>query len=212
MIGTQDLSMFQELITGYAEQSGQPLESIAAALAHMGQAGRPFLMSDRPRRKRRERDDHRGERQDENQNRETGRRGGREHRRTGPPQTGMNRYRIDVGWRDGVRPGNIVGAVANEAGIDGVDIGPIRIHDAYSTIDLPEGMPSDIYQTLQRTRVSGKPLRLRLEGEHSRDDSDGDKPRPRLDKPPGSKRPGGKRVVRSKSGDRPKRKRQKARA
>ena len=72
----------------------------------------------------------------------------------------MDRYRIEVGRDDGVKPGNIVGAVANEGGIDGEHIGPINIHDSYSTIDLPEGMPRDIFQTLQQTRVAGKQLRL----------------------------------------------------
>ena len=65
-----------------------------------------------------------------------------------------------MGRRDGVKVGNIVGAVANEAGIDGEFIGPIKIYDSYSTVDLPEGMPRDIYQTLRRTRVVGKQLRL----------------------------------------------------
>jgi ATP-dependent RNA helicase DeaD len=76
----------------------------------------------------------------------------------------MERYRVEVGKRDGVRPGNIVGAVANEAGIDGDVIGPIQIHDSHSTIDLPEGMPSGIYQTLRKARVAGKQLQIAREG------------------------------------------------
>jgi ATP-dependent RNA helicase DeaD len=72
----------------------------------------------------------------------------------------MQRYRIEVGHRDGVRPGNIVGAVANEAGIDGGSIGPIKILDSFSTIDLPEGLPRDLYQTLRNTWVVGKQLRI----------------------------------------------------
>ena len=79
----------------------------------------------------------------------------------------MERYRIEVGRKDGVKPSNIVGAVANEAGIDGEFIGPIKIHDSYSTIDLPEGMPRDIYQTLQHTWVAGKELQLSPAGEES---------------------------------------------
>ncbi|MEM6473740.1 MAG: DbpA RNA binding domain-containing protein, partial [Planctomycetota bacterium] len=52
-------------------------------------------------------------------------------------------------------------AVANEAGIESEFIGPIKIYPHFSTIDLPEGMPKDVFQTLQRTWVSGKQLRIR---------------------------------------------------
>jgi ATP-dependent RNA helicase DeaD len=99
------------------------------------------------------------------------------NRRFGPPEAGMNRYRIEVGKQDGVGPGNIVGAIANEAGIDGQSIGPIRIHDTFSTIDLPDRLPRDVHQLLQNTWVGGKQLRLRLASEAS------DEPRPRRNKP-----------------------------
>ena len=75
----------------------------------------------------------------------------------------MTRYRISVGRNDGVRPGNIVGAVANEAGIDGGEIGHIKIYGSFSTIDLPNGLPVDAIQTLQKTRVVGKQLRLKID-------------------------------------------------
>jgi hypothetical protein len=54
---------------------------------------------------------------------------------------GMETYRIDVGHAHGVKPANIVGAIANEAGLEARYIGRIDIHDDYSTVDLPEGMP-----------------------------------------------------------------------
>ena len=92
----------------------------------------------------------------------------------------MERYRIEVGKRDGVRPGNIVGAVANEAGIDGDFIGPIQIHDSHSTIDLPEGMPRGVYQTLRKARVAGKQLHIARDGEAREENSgnnEGGRPR-----------------------------------
>ena len=91
--------------------------------------------------------------------RERQERGGRASDR--PMEAGMKRYRIEVGRKDGAKPGNIVGAIANEAGMSGDQIGAIKIHDSYSTIDLPEGMPSSTFQMLQKTRVAGKQLRLR---------------------------------------------------
>jgi len=73
----------------------------------------------------------------------------------------MTRYRIEVGHRDKVKPGNIVGAVTNEGGIEGQHIGPIRIYNTHSTIDLPSGMPSDVHDILRRTRVVGRELQIR---------------------------------------------------
>ncbi|MGB7344179.1 MAG: DEAD/DEAH box helicase [Pirellulaceae bacterium] len=169
--GTRDLTMFKELLAEYSEETGKPMEMIAAALAQISQQGRSFLMRDLPKPEKREREDRKGNRREKFDREDRGERsaygkksegkfGGRE-RTLGPPEDGMQRYRIEVGRDDGVKPGNIVGAVANEAGIDGEFIGPIKIHDEYSTIDLPEGMPSDIYQSLSKTWVSGKQLQIK---------------------------------------------------
>ncbi|QDV58257.1 ATP-dependent RNA helicase DeaD [Rosistilla oblonga] len=173
MTADHDLTMFKDLLTEYAEETNKSMDQIAAALAQLAQQGRPFLVKDRPRKERAPRGEERGrgrrDRFDDDSfdRSERPRRNGKPGRQLGAPEPGMTRYRIQVGWQDGVKPGNIVGAVANEAGIAGDCIGPIQINDRFSTIDLPEGMPSDIYHTLSNTWVSGKQLRLRL-------DSDGD--------------------------------------
>jgi ATP-dependent RNA helicase DeaD len=172
-IATEDLSLFKKMISEYVDESGQPALAIAAALAQIGQEGRPFLIKDRPKNQ----SDHRDRKDQDRQQRRTAdddrhepdfrdgdsyspRSDSRRTRTLGPPQPGMTRYRIAVGRNDGVKPGNIVGAVANEAGIDGEFIGPIAIHDSFSTVDLPQGLPREIYETLKRTRVAGKQLRL----------------------------------------------------
>ncbi len=221
MIAAQDLTTFKEMISEYAEQSGKPIVMIAAALAQIGQQGRPFFMKERPKREKHDRDD-RGERP-EGRGRERferdsadgfsqrDNRANKPHgRQLGPVEQGMTRYRIEVGRKDGVKPGNIVGAVANEAGIDGEYIGPIKIHDSYSTIDLPEGMPQDIYQTLQQTRVAGKPLRLSSANDqqapsHGRYNKDH-----RSDKPRGKKLRNGKGLSGGKSPHPGKQKKRKA--
>jgi ATP-dependent RNA helicase DeaD len=77
----------------------------------------------------------------------------------------MRRYRIEVGHNHKVQPGNIVGAIANEAGLESQYIGRINIYDDYSTIDLPDGMPSEIFKDLKKTRVAGQALRISAEGE-----------------------------------------------
>jgi len=69
-------------------------------------------------------------------------------------------FRIEVGSTHGVKPGNIVGAIANEAGIDSEFIGRIDIREDHSFIDLPTGMPKKIFKDLQKVWVSGRQLRI----------------------------------------------------
>ena len=78
----------------------------------------------------------------------------------GPPEAHMERFRIEVGWRDRIKPGNIVGAIANEAGLNGRSIGRIRIFDTHSTVDLPRGMPEDVFASLRRLRVMNRELQI----------------------------------------------------
>ena len=75
-------------------------------------------------------------------------------------EKGFETYRVEVGKTHGVQPGNIVGAIANEAGIDSKHIGRIDIRDDHSLIDLPEGMPSEIFQHLKKVWVSNQQLRI----------------------------------------------------
>jgi ATP-dependent RNA helicase DeaD len=77
----------------------------------------------------------------------------------------MDRFRLEVGHKDQVKPGNIVGAIANEAEIDAEHIGSIKIYEDYSTVDLPEGMPKEIFKHLKSVWVSGQRLQIsRLKG------------------------------------------------
>ena len=86
-----------------------------------------------------------------------------ERRPPGPPPAGHVRYRLEVGNEHRVQPGNIVGAIANEAGIDSAHIGRISIFDDYSTVDLPEGMPPDTFEHLRKTWVCGRKLAISVE-------------------------------------------------
>ncbi len=72
----------------------------------------------------------------------------------------METFRIEVGSVHGIKPGNIVGAIANEAGIEGVHIGRVDIREDHSFVDLPEGMPKEIFTELQKVRVAGRELRI----------------------------------------------------
>ncbi|MBN2337471.1 MAG: DEAD/DEAH box helicase [Acidobacteria bacterium] len=82
----------------------------------------------------------------------------------GPPEAGTERFRLEVGEIHGVKPANIVGALSNESGLDGEHIGRVRIHEDYSTVDLPEGMPKDIFMLLKKVWVCNRQLAItRLE-------------------------------------------------
>ena len=92
------------------------------------------------------------------------------------PQRGMERFRAEVGRTHGVKPGNLMGAISNEAVLDSEYIGRIEIHEDHSTIDLPEGMGGDLLRTLKKVRVCGQRLRLaRLGSEKRRDATKGSK-------------------------------------
>jgi ATP-dependent RNA helicase DeaD len=72
----------------------------------------------------------------------------------------METFRIEVGSNHGIKPGNIVGAIANEAGIEGVHIGRVDIREDHSFVDLPEGMPKQVFKALQKVRVAGRELKI----------------------------------------------------
>ena len=72
----------------------------------------------------------------------------------------MERYRIEVGLRHGVKPGNIVGAISNEAGLESRYIKNIDINQDFSLVDLPFGMPKEIFTLLKRTWVLSKPMSI----------------------------------------------------
>jgi ATP-dependent RNA helicase DeaD len=72
----------------------------------------------------------------------------------------METYRIEVGATHGIKPSNVVGAIANESGIEGVHIGRVDIRDDHSFVDLPEGMPKQIFKLLQKVLVAGRELRI----------------------------------------------------
>ena len=152
-LASQDLDYFAQLIEEVEKEQEVSAVRIAAALTYALQKERP-LLPDIP-----DEAPPRGERYDtryEGQQRERP----RFDRPEGPPR--FDRYRIEVGHRHGVQAKNIVGAIANEANLEGRRIGDIEIHETYSLVDLPENMPGDVFRLLRKTRVCGQELQLRL--------------------------------------------------
>jgi ATP-dependent RNA helicase DeaD len=84
----------------------------------------------------------------------------------GKPRAGTNSsFRVEVGSAHGVKPGNLVGAIANEAGLEARHIGRIEIFDLYSLVELPAALPKKILAHLQAVQVAGRALRIREDGQ-----------------------------------------------
>lgn len=99
-------------------------------------------------------------RNDRDRDRHSGDRLERRERPARAPEENMQRYRVEVGHRDRVKPGNLVGAIAGETGLQGRMIGRIQIFDNHSLVDLPKGMPEDVFNSLQRLRVMNRELQI----------------------------------------------------
>ncbi len=171
-LATEEFGFYFQMLEQYQQEHNVPALEIAAALAHLAQGDTPFLLSNKPqrreskswdndegssgRRSRRDRD--RPSRDRKDRSRRDG--GGKDANRDHTPDKGMQSYRIDVGHDHGVKPGNIVGAIANEADIDSQYIGRIQINDDHSVIDLPEGMPKELLGDLKKVWVSGQKLNI----------------------------------------------------
>ncbi|MEX0962716.1 MAG: DEAD/DEAH box helicase [Pseudohongiellaceae bacterium] len=167
-LANEDLTIFTELLEKYQSENDKPLLNIAAALAKLAQGDTPLLLQNKPVRKaesftRIDEGDSRGRSRskpprDNTKPRSESR--ARPARDENPPEKGMERFRIEVGHKHDVMPGNIVGAIANEAGLDAKHIGRITIHDDHSTVDLPGDMPDEIFKELKNVWVSGQTLKI----------------------------------------------------
>jgi len=144
-----ELDIYRSLIEEYEREKNVPALEIAAALARMARGDVPLLL-EKPRREPQAERPERAERPAA----PAGERGAR------LAEDGMARYRIEVGHAHGVKPGNIVGAIANEAGMDAKNIGRIDIHDDYTLLDLPDGLPTDLLDQLKTVRISGRQLHI----------------------------------------------------
>jgi ATP-dependent RNA helicase DeaD len=164
-----DCSFFATLIEEYCRENSTPAHEVAGALAQMMHSKSPLLLDAKQEKQNKFQSSH-GERAQNNRSRKTAENKAAANKAVGnkqrkhaidvPPETGMDRYRIEIGKSDGVQPGNIVGAIAGEADIDSQFIGRISIFDSYSTVDLPFGMPRAILKTLHRSRIFNKTMRM----------------------------------------------------
>ncbi|MBF0471213.1 MAG: DEAD/DEAH box helicase [Gammaproteobacteria bacterium] len=164
ILATEELGFYYQIIEQFQKEHNTPALEVAAALAHLLQGDTPFLLQQQVEPRQGAAKAPRGRSEPAPPPAE-GRRARSDKRETLEPlQKGMERYRLAVGSRDEVKPGNIVGAIANEAGIEGKYIGRVAIFEEYTLVDLPEGMPKEIFNDLKKARVAGKPLNITLDG------------------------------------------------
>ena len=156
IFAAQQLDFFQQVVAEIEREQDISAPDIAAALTWLAQRDRPFQFEDTipseaeraPARAEREtKPSARNERPARSSARESA-------------DFDKVRYRLEVGHQHGATPQNIVGAIANEAGIESRYIGRIEIHEDYSTVDLPDGMPKEIFQHLKKVRVRQYPLNI----------------------------------------------------
>jgi ATP-dependent RNA helicase DeaD len=174
----EDNKIFAELVESYAIEHDVSAIEIAVALATMAQGDSPLVLRAEEKVKfeqfdRGDRGDrgNRGDRRDRGEKRERrdrgdrgdrGERGERKDRNQSsePVTQGMERYHISVGKAHGAKPANIVGAVSSVAGLSDKEIGRIELHDQFSFIELPFGMPKEIFNDLKNTTVGGQKLAI----------------------------------------------------
>ncbi|MFA5939455.1 MAG: DEAD/DEAH box helicase [Sinimarinibacterium sp.] len=178
------LLQFQGVIGQFAQESGLPLLDVAAALACLNQGAEPLLLQangaqpsmpmetpppvrSRPPLRSESREVARSETPRSTESRNADPRPERPRRDRAAGDADLETFRVEVGHVHGVKPGNIVGAIANEAGLDSQYIGRIDIHDDFSLIDLPQGMPKAILRDLQKTWVAGRQLQISRLGDNA---------------------------------------------
>ncbi len=164
----EDVELFNSIIEEYQTESGRSATEIAAALAKIAQGSEPFFVkpmqlenTQRSRSKDRSRNNENPRNKDRAPRNSTKERRPRESR----PDRDMERFRVEVGSQHDVKVNNIVGAIANEAGVDGQYIKNVTIYDTYSTVDLPLGMPRELFRDLKKVWVAQQQLNISRMGE-----------------------------------------------
>ncbi|TXI89218.1 MAG: DEAD/DEAH box helicase [Burkholderiaceae bacterium] len=166
-LASGELEHYLKVIEDYEQEYNVPAVEIAAALAKMARGDEPLLLEKKKREPKVQDeasfDDNRRSKRSNDRNNDFEPRGGRREHSPRIAEEGMRTYRIAVGHQHGVKPGNIVGAIANEANIESRFIGRIDIYDDYSILDLPDNLDGDTLDHLKSVRVAGQALKLKAE-------------------------------------------------
>ena len=149
-LNNQELGIFEELILSFQKEHEVDAFKIASALALMAQGTEPLLLSEKELSQGSFKEGSKAKisisvHADPLKNN---------------PSIKMRRYRLAVGRKDNIKPGNVLGAIANEAEISSEFIGAIQIFQDFTTIDLPDEMTKETLAILKKTRVFDKKLNI----------------------------------------------------
>ena len=195
-LNNQELGIFEELVLSFQKEHEVDAFKIASALALMAQGTEPLLLSEKELSQGSFKEGSKAKisisvHADPLKNN---------------PSIKMRRYRLAVGRKDNIKPGNVLGAIANEAEISSEFIGAIQIFQDFTTIDLPDEMTKETLAILKKTRVFDKKLNIEELSEKNNTTSPHEK---NDDFKRDSSRRGGERKFerkpRGKGGDRPNR-------
>ena len=164
-LATEELGIFYQMIEQYQKEHKVPAIEVAAALALLLQGDAPFMLQTKSNLSKKDEnflknDAKTFKKLGREQRRGRGKGRARATRKELPVEKGMECFRLEVGHNHSVKIKNIVGAIANESGLDSQYIGRVNIYDDYSEIDLPEGMPKDVFKDLKKVWVSGQQLKI----------------------------------------------------
>lgn len=164
VLATEELEHFRQIIEAYQREHDVPAIEIAAGLAKLVQGDTPLLYASTTpvqqtgtQQRQKIKPDQSAVSEQSRSPTAPPKARSRIHV-SGQPAEGMDRYRLEVGSVHGVKAGNIVGAIANEAGLDGQYIQQLQIQEEFSTVDLPVGMPKEIFRALKKCWVAGRRL------------------------------------------------------
>ena len=149
-LDNQELAIFEELILDYQKEHEIDAFKISSALALMAQGTEPLLLN--------EKEINQASFDEKNKNKISI--SVHADSLKDNPAIKMRRYRVAVGRKDNIKPGNVLGAIANEAEISSEFIGAIQIFQDFTTVDLPDEMPKETLQILKNTRVFDKKLNI----------------------------------------------------
>ena len=164
VISNKKLDFFDQLIQSYLDEHDADPIQLAAALAYLAQKDKPLMLEEDSKKSNKKASSKQREDRPARSNKKTKSlrpdRDDLPRSKRGNIKVPMDNYRIEVGKNQNVMPGDIVGAIANEADVEPRNIGHIELCDDHSYIELPVGMPKVVFNSLKKVRVRNQALKI----------------------------------------------------
>jgi ATP-dependent RNA helicase DeaD len=156
-LGKGDMELYLNLVEEMAQEGGFDMAEVAAALARLALGDKTIQASLEP-----------------------------EPESVPEPEHGMVRLFLGAGTKAGVRPADVVGAIANEAGVPGKEIGSIDVYERFTFVELPARYKTRVLKSMSKSTIRGRPINIKPAAEER---GPRGKPRTGEGRPPRAKRP-----------------------